>query len=106
MFKPQIARLLIMLGFLLHLSYYGAGLVDFYVCEDKSSIVLEETESSEQQEKENSEKEDVKEKDKISQDFDQRLTRWVDNSINTYPDLFTSNISVYLEHKTPPPEFA
>ncbi|MBQ4820184.1 hypothetical protein [Aquimarina sp. MMG016] len=81
------------------------GLINFYSCDEKTSMVLEETDNSEQKEKESSEKEDHKEKDKISQFFDDKESALADIFIKSYPDFYTHNTSVYLEHKTPPPEF-
>ncbi|MCK8523239.1 hypothetical protein M0D21_16790 [Aquimarina sp. D1M17] len=104
--KPQIVRILILFGFILNVSYYATNLINSYSSEDQSSIVLEETDNSEKKEKESSEKEDYKEKDKISQHFDNRTAKFADLTIKSYPDLYTANPGVYLEHKTPPPKFS
>lgn len=88
------------------MSSYCSGLIDFYSCDDKTSLVLEETESSEQNEKENSEKEDFKEKDKITQDFDQKAMIIVHQVFRSFPDFFAKNTLVYLDQNTPPPEFS
>ncbi len=104
--KLQIAKFLIIFGFILNLSNYSFELIDFYTGNDKTSIAIEESESSEQQEKEGSEKEDFKEKDKISQHYDDKASSLANTKIIFYPDLFTNNASVYLEHKTPPPELS
>lgn len=104
--KLQIAKFLIIFGFMLNMSNYGSGLIDFYTCEDKTSVAIEESENTEQQEKEGSEKEDFKEKDKISQNYDDKASSLANSKIIFYPDLFTKNSSVYLEHKTPPPELS
>ncbi len=103
--KIQIIRVLIVFGFILNMSNYAMGLFDFYASEDKISIVLEETDNSEQKEKEGSEKEDFKEKDKITTDAIDKPLAIVDFFAPFFPDFYANNSSVYLEHKTPPPEF-
>ncbi len=104
--KLQITKFLILFGFFLSIAHYGAGLVHFYNNEDKSSVVFEETENSENKEKEGSEKEDFKEKDKITQNFDEKSMTIIDLILKSYPDLYTKNSLVCLEHNTPPPEFS
>lgn len=105
--KIQIARFLIVFGFVLNLANYSMGLINFYTCEDKMSVVLEETgENSEKKEKDKSEKEDLQEKDKISQNNFDNQSELADLYISLYPDFYTHNTSVYLEHKTPPPELS
>ncbi|WP_103068947.1 hypothetical protein [Aquimarina sediminis] len=103
--KFQIAKVLIVLGFLLNLSNYTIDVFDFCVCEDWASIELEETDNSEQKEKEGQEKEDFKEKNKISQFYDGREVVLADLFIKDYPEFYVNNISVFLEHHTPPPRF-
>ncbi|GAA4275027.1 hypothetical protein U6A24_16810 [Aquimarina gracilis] len=102
--KLQIAKILIIFGFILNMSNYGLNLIDFYTCDDIASMAIDEIESSEQKEKEGSEKEDFKEKDKISQNYDDRASSLANNITSFYPDLYSYNSSVYLEHNTPPPE--
>lgn len=105
--KYQIAKFLIVFGFMLSIANYGAGLIHFYTCEDQMSIVLEETgENSEKKEKEKSEKEDLQEKDKISQYFVQNQSGLNDLYNSLYPVFYAHNTSVYLEQNTPPPEFS
>ncbi len=104
--KRQIAKFLIVFGCMLNISNYGLGLIDFYTCDDIASIAIEESENSEQKEKEGSEKEDFKEKDKISQNYDDRAAALSNSEVSFYPDLYTHNSSVYLEYKTPPPQFS
>ncbi len=104
--KLQIARFLIVFGFLLSIVNYSVGLFDFYTSDDKISIVLEETEKSGQKEKDNSEKEEFKEKDKISQYADDEHVAVATIDVRLYPDFYSHNTSVYLEHKTPPPEYS
>ncbi len=104
--KLQIAKFLIVFGCMLNISNYGLGLINFYTCDDKTSIAIEESENSEQKEKEGSEKEDFKEKDKISQYYDDRASALVNGKAGVFPDLYAHNSSVYLEHNTPPPEFS
>ncbi len=104
--KLQLIKLLIVFGFFLNIINYGIGLVHFYTSEEKFSIVFEETEHSEKEEKESSEKEDFKEKDIISQYHDEK-TLYVKDLVDAYhPDFYLKNTSVYLEQKTPPPEFS
>lgn len=92
---------------MLSIANYGMNLIEFYSCDDKVSFVLEETgENSEEKDNENSEKEDTKEKDKISQDNIVNHSGLGDSFFKLYPDFYVHNISVYLEHKTPPPEFS
>ncbi|WP_108869448.1 hypothetical protein [Aquimarina aquimarini] len=102
--KLQIAKFLIVFGFLLSVANYSISLVDFYSCTDKASIVLEETEGSE--EKETSEKDDFKEKNKISQFYEEKATALSSFFIEQYPEFYIPNTSVYLEHKTPPPKYS
>ncbi|GAA4279427.1 hypothetical protein [Aquimarina mytili] len=91
---------------MLNISNYAMGVFDFYLSDEKTSIALEEMDTSEQKEKENSEKEDFKEKDKITQDFDEKPMAIVDLIFKSYPDCYARNSSVYLEHKTPPPKYS
>ncbi len=66
---------------------------------------IDDTEDkSESNEKEKSEKEDLKEKDKISQYWDDKANRISAFIIKSYPDLMYGNSLVYLEYTTPPPE--
>lgn len=104
--KIKIARLLIISGFLLIMSNYVVGLLDFYGDDlDSISYVIDDTEEkSESNEKDESEKEDLKEKDKIAQYADNKHTDISHYSIKYYPDLIYENLSVYLEYSTPPPE--
>ncbi|MEW7289433.1 hypothetical protein [Aquimarina sp. 2304DJ70-9] len=104
--KLQIAKFLIVFGFFLNITHYGIGLVNFYSSEEKTSVVFEETENSEKKEKESSEKEDFKEKDKISQYHDEKTSDLLDLVGTLHPDFYLKNSSVYLEEKTPPPEFS
>ncbi|MDY8138770.1 hypothetical protein [Aquimarina sp. 2201CG5-10] len=105
--KLQIAKFLVVLGFVLSIANYGLGLVTFYSCDEEVSFVLEEAgESSEEKDNEQSEQEDTKEKDKISQDNIINHSGLVDSYFNLYPDFYVHNTSVYLEHKTPPPEIS
>ncbi len=104
--KLQIAKFLIVFGFFLNVANYGIGLVDFYSNEETSSIVFEETENSEKKEKESSEKEDSKEKDKISQYHDEKSSDLKDLVGAFHLNFYLKNSSVYLEQKTPPPEFS
>ncbi|TSE04681.1 MULTISPECIES: hypothetical protein [Aquimarina] len=104
--KLQIAKILIVFGFLLSMTNYSVGLFNFYTCEDKTSVVLEESDNSEQKEKESSEKDDHKEKDKISQFYDDKEATLVDLFIKQYPEFYILNSLVYLEHKTPPPKYS
>lgn len=102
--KLQIAKILIVFGFLLSMTNYSLRVFNFYTCEDKVSVVLEENENSGQKEKESSEKDDQKEKDKISQFHDIKETTLADLFIKQYPEFYISNSSIYIEHKTPPPK--
>ncbi len=104
--KRKIAKFLIVFGFLLNMMNYTVGLIDFYSCEDKTAVVLEETENSEKKEKENTENEDHKEKDKISQFLYENTASVVHTIDSFYPDFYLTNSSVYLEFKTPPPKFS
>ncbi|WP_103863804.1 hypothetical protein [Aquimarina sp. I32.4] len=106
MTKLQITKFLIVFGFLLSIANYSISLVNFYSCTDKTSIVLEETEGSEQKEKEASEKDDFKEKNKISQFYEEKATTLAAIFIERYPEFYILNASVYLEHKTPPPKYS
>ncbi|WP_160114762.1 hypothetical protein [Aquimarina sp. AU474] len=95
------------LGFFLSIANYGIRLVNFYTCSDEIAVMtFDETENSEKKEKENSEKEEFKQKDKISQFYDENSSSLVYCNGNLYPDFYLKNISVYLEENTPPPEFS
>ncbi len=104
--KLQIAKVLIVFGFILSIADYGIELFNFYANDETSSIVFEETENSEKKEKESSEKEDFKEKEKISQYHDEKASSLADCANKSYPDFYLKNTSVYLEQKTPPPEIS
>lgn len=101
--KLEIAKFLIVFGFLLSITNYGATLIDFYNCDDKTSIAIEESENSE--EKEGSEKEDCREKDIISLYFLDEAATLSDFTFKCFPEFHTQNSLVFLEHKTPPPRF-
>jgi len=105
--KFKIARVLIVLGFVLNLGFYAIDLFGFYYG-DTSYVALsvdDTEEKSESNEKDSSEKEDLKEKDKISQYADEKDNK-ISNLIHRdYPDLYYENSSVYLEYTTPPPEY-
>ncbi len=106
--KIKIARLLIVLGFILNLGSYALQLFDLY-SEDGTSIVFnidDNEEKSESNEKENSEKEDLKKKDKISQYNDENPKRICDLIIRCYPEFYFYTVSVYLEYTTPPPRLS
>ncbi len=103
-FKLQITKVLIIFGFLLSIANYSVGLFNFYNCDDKNSIALEENDNSEQKEKESSEKDDQKEKNKISQFYEDKEATLADLFIKRYPEFYILNSLVYLEHKTPPPK--
>jgi len=105
--KIKIARFLIVFGFLLNIATYGLELIDFYGDSTFSvSHVLEDAEDkSESNETDNSEKEELREKDKISQFYSNRNFKVCDIVTKLYPEVFMCNLSVYLEYKTPPPEF-
>ncbi|AXT51829.1 hypothetical protein D1818_13605 [Aquimarina sp. BL5] len=106
--KIKISRFLIISGFLLSMGNYGMQLLDFYQG-DIASVVysIDDTEEkSESNEKDSSEKEDLKEKDKISQDSYIRGTRMSFLVLKDYPEFYFNNNSVYLEYKTPPPEYS
>ena len=106
--KCQIARCLIIFGFLISMTNFGIELFEMYNCEN-TSIVLsldDSEEKSESKENDSSEKEDKKEKEKISQENNVKQSGLISVFVNLYPDFYTDNISVYLEHKTPPPEFS
>ncbi|MDH7447325.1 hypothetical protein [Aquimarina sp. 2201CG14-23] len=97
---------MIVLGFLLNLSNYTIELFDAYDG-DSSSIVfnMDDTEEkSESNENEKSEKEDLKEKEKISQFYQDFNDRAITMLERRYPDFYIHNSSVYLEYSTPPPE--
>ena len=78
----------------------------FLNCNDQLSLVLEETESSEQQENEAPEKDDHKEKDKISQIRSEHGTALVTSGKVHFHFIFVDNTLVYLDNNTPPPEFS
>ena len=101
--KLEIAKFLIVFGFVLTITNYGAVLIDFYNDDDKSSIAIEEPENSE--EKEGSEKEDYKEKDMISLYFLDEVATLFDFTLKCFPEFHIQNPLVFLEHKTPPPRF-
>jgi len=106
--KIKIAKYLIISGFLFHLGSYAIELFNFY-SDDMASITLavDDTEDkSESKEKDKSEKEDLKEKDKISQDSYNKSTRVSFLVLKGYPEFYFNNNSVYLEYKTPPPEYS
>ncbi len=101
--KLQIAKFLVVFGFVLSIAHYGIDLYNFYSNDDVASIVFEETENSE---KESSEKEDSKEKDKISQYHDEKPSSLADLTNSLYPEFYLKNCSVYLDQKTPPPKLS
>lgn len=106
--KRQIARCLIILGFLISMANYGLQLFDMYDGENTSMILNmdDSEEKSESKENDSSEKEDKKEKDKIYQENVLGQSGLASLFFSLYPDFCTYNTSVYLEHKTPPPEFS
>ncbi len=106
--KRQIARCLIIFGFLISVANYGIQLFDMYKCENTSMILnLDDSEEkSESKENDSSEKEDKKEKDKINQQNTLDPSGLASLYVSLYPDFYTHNTSVYLEQNTPPPEFS
>lgn len=104
--KIQIARFLIIVGFLLSVSSYAIQLIDFYCGHhEDTSIVLEEpTESSEKKENDSSEKEDIQEKDKISQYNEVASSSHINTRIINHPEFYVHTSTVYLEYTTPPPK--
>lgn len=63
----------------------------------------EEKENSEK--KERTESEDYKETDMISQLATDSNSTLVGLMSNMYPEFTSAKVSVYLEHKTPPPQY-
>ncbi|TPN84057.1 hypothetical protein [Aquimarina algicola] len=104
--KLQIAKLLILLGFLLNLGHFGVELIDFYFSDNTMSLVFEEAENSAEHEKDESEKEDTKEKDKISQHFDNKVSNITDLENEYFPKSDTHTLLIYLENYTPPPKYS
>ncbi|WP_378180548.1 hypothetical protein [Aquimarina sp. SS2-1] len=105
--KINIARILIISGFLFHLGNYAMELFNFYNGDIDSIVhIIDDTEEkSESKEKDSSEKEDLKEKDKISQYADEKSTKIAILTLRDFPELNYGNSSVYLDYNTPPPEY-
>ncbi|WP_109851043.1 hypothetical protein [Aquimarina sp. AU58] len=104
--KLQIAKFLILFGFIISIANYGIELFEMYNKENTSMILgLDDSEEkSESKENDNSEKEDKKEKDKIYQENPVNQARLAELYISLYSYFYAHNTSVYLEQKTPPPE--
>lgn len=102
--KQQIAKILIIFGFIISIADFGLSIVSFYT-NDNLALVIEEVEdNSEPMEKEGSENEDIKENDKISQFYNPSIFESCAPCLQFYPDISISSTSVYLDSNTPPPE--
>ncbi len=102
--KLQILKFLVVFGFLINVANYGCNLVNIFSGDSKATLVLDETENSEKKEKENSESDDHKEKDKISEFYDNNGNILANIIIRKYPELNLKNASIDLDHLTPPPQ--
>ncbi|WP_025743689.1 hypothetical protein [Aquimarina pacifica] len=103
--RLQILKILIVLGFLLNLANNSVNLVCIFTGDSKATLVLDETENSEKKEKETSEKDDQKEKDKISEFYDNNDSVLANIVVKKYPEHYVYNMSIYLDHITPPPQY-
>ncbi|MFC5047632.1 hypothetical protein ACFSTE_06140 [Aquimarina hainanensis] len=103
--KRQIAKVLIVFGFILSLSNYGLELVNVFMCHDEITYsLIDSEENTDPKEKEGKEKESVDQKGKISQFFDMSSMALCNLLIEVYPQQRFLNSVVFLEFTTPPPE--
>lgn len=104
--KLQIAKFLILFGFLLNLMNYSIELFDLYIGDSREVVYsIDDSEGNlDPIEKESSEKEDFKEKDKISQYYAEEMAAISKMAGKHYPEFYIQNSPVFLEYKTPPPE--
>ena len=102
--KQKIARLLVVFGFILSMVNYGLDLVSFYTDNEFAFVMEEAEENSESSENEETEMEDLKETNKISQLYTNRIFEASTIHIHSYPERKFYGISVFLEYTTPPPE--